>query len=153
MIPGRLLAALVGLSLLVSGLAFAAPYDGRWARPHVLKSYKDRGLSQNIRVHMVRPSTSGKSSQVAVETTASGRVQLFNVHRGTGTVSATPTGLIEQPLSRRIAHRMNHRRDGTFSGVHRSGLSRSMKTYKFTSKASADWTYVSPKTGNALLLQ
>jgi len=153
MTPRTLLAALGALVLLASSLAAAAPYDGRWARPRVLRSYKERGLSQNIRVHMVRPSQSGKSSQVAVETKDSGVVRLFNVEHETGAVRATPTGLLEQPLSRRIAHRLNHKLDGTFSGVHKSGLSQSMQTYKFTSKTSDDRTYVSPVTGHATLIK
>jgi len=124
------------LILGLSGVAFAKP-DGRQIRPSVQKYYKARGLSTNIQVHAVRPSQSGKSTQVAVVTRNSGTVRLFNVTQKSSKVSATRTGLVKQSTGRGLANLRFHRekgpRKGTFSGVNSSGLSTTGKTYKFTS--------------------
>jgi len=150
----KLLVAILGVMLLATP-AFARGKlmkDGRNARPAVNKYYKAKGWSTNIRVHSVRKSISGKSLQTAVLTNKSGKVRLFNVHRKTGKVSATRTGLVTQRRARLTAHR-NMRRErapmkGTYSGVHKSGLSRSGKSYKFTSKTDRNQRgYVGIKSG------
>jgi len=130
-----------------------AKKDGRWARPNVVKYYKARGLSTNIRVHKIRNSLRGKSTQVAVANKNSGRVRLFNVAHRTGKVSATRTGLVKQSTARGLAHTKLRREraplKGTFSGAYKSGLSRSGKTYKFTSKTDRnERAYVNIKSGN-----
>ena len=151
----KLLVAILGVMLLASP-AFARGKlmkDGRNARPAVNKYYKAKGWSTNIRVHSVRRSTSGKSLQAAVLTRQSGTVRLFNVNRRTGKVSATRTGLLSQSEARLKAHRSIRRErrplKGTYAGVTKSGLSRSGKSYKFTSKTDRNQIgYVGLKSGS-----
>ncbi len=163
----KTLSTLLGaLALLAASSALAGPSpfstnkrvsskDGRWSRPAVVKYYKQRNLSTDIRVHQVRKSGSGLSSQVAVNTRESGEVRLFNVsHRGRK-VSATPTGLVKQSTARGTAHQLARRERaplaGTYAGVHRSGLSVSGKSYKFSSKTDGnERVYVNTVSGKAL---
>jgi hypothetical protein len=70
-------------------------FGGGWARKAVISYFQDRGMStRGLRVHAVRPSRSGKSTQVAVQTSST--VRLFNVLRRNNKVSATRTGLFSQ---------------------------------------------------------
>ncbi len=129
-----------------------AKKDGRWARPKVVKYYKNAGRSASIRVHKVRKSRSGKSLQVAVSNKNSGKVDLYNVNRRTGKVSATRTGLYKQSTARGQSN-LKLRREraplkGTFSGVNSSGLSRSGKSYRINSNTDRnERTYVNVKNG------
>ena len=130
----------------------AARKDGRWARPKVVKYYKNAGRSTAIRVKGIRKSRSGKSLQIAVSTKKSGRVDLYNVNRRTGKVSATRTGLYKQSSARGQAN-LKLRRErrpikGTFSGVNSSGLSRSGKSYRINSNTDRnERAYVNVKNG------
>jgi len=121
--------------------------DGRWARPHVIQYHKARGRTTNIRTHKVRFSASGKSSQVAVANKFGGKVRLYNVNRRTGKVSATRTGLVSQNKAMTKANRSLRRRNGTFAGVYKQGLSKSGKSYKFRSQTSSKRAYVTLKGG------
>jgi len=149
-----LLVALITL-LATPALARTGKMDGRGARPHVKSYYKAKGWSSKIRVHKVRTSRSGKSAQIAVTTRGTNKVRLFNVTHRTGKVAATRTGLVKQSKARSIANlrlrRENKPNKGTFSGVNSSGLSRSGKTYKFTSNTDrgkkAERAYVNIRTG------
>lgn len=122
----------------VRGKSTVAKKDGRWARPKVVKYHQVRGRSTNLRVHKVRSSRSGKSAQVVVSNKNSGKVTTYNVHKTTGKVSATRTGLTKQSTARgkasRNLRRENAPKKGTFSGVNSSGLSKSGRSMKFTSK-------------------
>ena len=152
----KLLLALAILCFATPAFARSGKMDGRSARPHVKSYYKAKGWSGKIRVHAVRSSRSGKSSQIAVTTRNSGKVRLFNVTKRTGQVSATRTGLATQSTARGKANlvlrRENKPNKGTFSEVNSSGLSKSGKSYKFTSATdrrgkNAQRAYVNIKTG------
>lgn len=126
--------------------------DGRWARPQVVKYYKNAGRSTQIRVHGVRNSRSGKSLQVAVSNKSSGKVNLYNVNRRTGKVSATRTGLFKQSTARGKANQKLRRqigpRKGTYSGVNSSGLSRSGKSYRVNSNTDRnEAAYINLRNG------
>jgi hypothetical protein len=144
---------LVAVLTLFATSAFARPkMDGRSARKPVKSYYKAKGWSSKIRVHKVRYSQSRKSSQVAVTTLNSGKVRLFNVHRKSGKVSRTRTGLITQRTARGKANlrlrRENKPYKGTFSGVNNSGLSKKGKSYRFNSATDKnERAYVHIKTG------
>ena len=58
--------------------------DGRSARAAVVKNYKAKGLSTNIRVTKSGVSKSGKSMQVLVATKGSGKVRAFHVRKSNG---------------------------------------------------------------------
>ena len=150
------LQALVFVFVMTLGsLAWGAPpkHDGRWARPNVLKYHKKQGWTTNVRVHKVRFSSSGKSSQVAVANRFGGKVRLYNVHRSTGRISKTKTGLTSQNQaslrSNRKMRRVRKPLRGTFAGIRKQGLSRSGKSYKFRSQTSRQRTYV-PLQGGQL---
>jgi hypothetical protein len=124
--------------------------DGRQARTAVLKNYKAKGRSTNVRVAAFGPSKSGKSLQVLVATKASGKVRALNVRNGVA--YETKTQAKSQDSARLTAHQNLRRQNGTFSGVRRSGLSNSGKSYKFTSKTdnspkTGDKAYVNARTG------
>jgi hypothetical protein len=107
-------------------------FDGGWARKAVVSYYQDRGMNTSgLRVHAVRPSHSGKSTQVAVQTGS--KVRLFNVLRRNSKVSATRTGLISQSRAVSTAHQQikryqSHLRTGAF--LKPAGLSTTGRSYK-----------------------
>lgn len=130
----------------------SARKDGRWARPKVVKYYKNAGRSTHLRVKGVRSSRSGKSLQIAVANKNSGKVDLYNVNRRTGKVSATRTGLVKQSTARGKSNLRLRRQirplKGTFSGVNSSGLSRSGKSHRINSNTDRnERAYVNVKTG------
>ena len=156
------IAITLALLFVVSSTAEAGRYaakaskakDGRSARAAVVKNYKAKGLSTNIRVHKSGVSKSGKSMQVLVATKGSGKVRAFNVRKSNGVAYQTPTQAKTQKAARKAANQKLRRQNGTYSGVNSSGLSKSGKSYKFNSATdrsakTGDKAYVSAKTGKA----
>ena len=134
--------------------AKAKAKDGRSARAAVLKNYKAKGRSTNIRVTKSGMSKSGKSLQVLVATKGSGKVRAFNVRKSNGVAYQTPTQAKTQKAARSAANQKLRRQNGTYSGVNSSGLSKSGKSYKFNSATdraakTGDKAYVNAKTGKA----
>ena len=128
--------------------------DGRSARAAVLKNYKAKGRSTNIRVTKSGVSHSGKSMQVLVHSKGSGKVRALNVRKSNGAAYETQTRAKTQTAARTSANQKLRRQNGTFAGVNSSGLSKSGKSYKFNSATdrsakTGDKAYVSAKTGKA----
>jgi len=126
--------------------------DGRSARAAVIKNYKAKGRSTNVRVTKTGMSKSGKSMQVLVHSKGSGKVRAMNVRKGSA--YETPTNATTQAEARGAANQKLRRQNGTYSGVNSSGLSRSGKSYKFNSATdrapkTGDRAYVSVKSGKA----
>ncbi len=128
--------------------------DGRSARAAVIKNYKAKGRSTNVRVTKSGMSKSGKSMQVLVHTKGSGKVRALNVRNSNGVAYETKTQAKSQTSARKAANQKLRRQDGTFSGVNSAGLSKSGKSYKFNSATdrapkTGDKAYVNVKTGRA----
>lgn len=128
--------------------------DGRSARSAVIKNYKAKGRSTNVRVTKSGVSRSGKSVQVLVHSKGSGKVRALNVRKSNGVAYETPTQAKSQSSARSAANQKLRRQDGTYAGVNSSGLSKSGKSYKFNSatdrrQATGDKAYVSVKSGKA----
>jgi hypothetical protein len=128
--------------------------DGRSARAAVIKNYKAKGRSTNIRVTKSGMSKSGKSMQVLVHSKGSGKVRALNVRKSNGAAYETKTQAKSQTSARSAANQKLRRQDGTFSGVNSAGLSQSGKSYKFNSATdrrakTGDKAYVNVKTGKA----
>jgi len=117
----------------------------------MVSKYRTRhGVQGKFRMHGVAYSQSGLSRHVAVANT-NGSVNLLTVHATTGRVSAGQTGLVSQSTARGKAH-LHARRErgakGAFSGVFKSGLSKSGRSYKFTSKTDRnEHVYVNIRRG------
>ncbi len=126
--------------------------DGRSARAAVIKNYKAKGRSTNIRVTKSGVSKSGKSMQVLVHSKGSGKVRALNVRKSNGVAYETKTQAKTQASARKAANQKLRRQDGTFSGVNSAGLSNSGKSYKFNSATdrapkTGDKAYVNAKSG------
>lgn len=136
----------LALTLLLAGQASARQpagaskgrsFGGGWARKAVISYFQNRGMStRGLRVHAVRPSRSGKSTQVAVQTSST--VRLFNVLRRNRKVSATRTGLVSQTRAVGAAHRQirgyqSHL--GTNAKMKPAGLSTTGKSYKLDGRS------------------
>ena len=157
----KYLALALALLFVVSGSAEASKVkakskakaqDGRAVRSAVIKNYKAKSRSTNVRVHLIGASRSGKSAQVAVETKGSGKVRTLNVRKSNGVAYETPTKSVSQSTARGAAHQKLRRQSGSYSGTSKSGLSKSGKSYRFNSKTdrsakTGDATYVNVKTG------
>jgi hypothetical protein len=132
--------------------AKAKAKDGRSARGAVLKNYKAKGRSTNVRVTKTGLSKSGKSLQVLVATKGSGKVRAFNVRKGVA--FQTRTQAKTQKAARKAANQKLRRQNGSYAGVNSSGLSKSGKSFKFNSATdraakTGDKAYVNVKTGKA----
>lgn len=157
----RNFALVLALLFVVSSTAEAGRYakaakaqDGRSARGAVVKNYKAKGRSTNIRVTKSGMSKSGKSMQVLVATKGSGKVRAFNVRKSNGVAYQTPTQAKTQKAARSAANQKLRRQNGSYAGVNSSGLSKSGKSYKFNSATdraakTGDRAYVNAKTGKA----
>ena len=159
----RQFAVTLALLFVVSGTAdanraaqvkSAKAKDGRSARAAIVKNYKAKARSTNIRVHKTGMSRSGKSMQLLVSSKGSGKVRAFNVRKSNGVAYETRTQNKTQSSARSAANQKLRRQNGTYSGVNSSGLSRSGKSYKFNSATdrkakTGDKSYVNAKTGKA----
>ena len=156
----RQFAIALALLFVVSGTADAnraaktKAKDGRSARSAVIKNYKAKGRSANVRVHKIGSSRSGKSMQVLVASKGSGKVRAFNVRKSNGVAYQTKTQAKSQKSARKSANQKLRRQNGTYSGVNSSGLSRSGKSHKFNSATdrkakTGDKSYVNVKSGKA----
>lgn len=156
----RQFAITLALLFVVSGTADAnraakaKAKDGRSARAAVIKNYKAKSRSTNVRVHKTGMSKSGKSMQVLVASKGSGKVRAFNVRKSNGAAYETRTQNKTQAQARGAANQKLRRQNGSYSGVNSSGLSKSGKSYKFNSATdrsakTGDKAYVSTKTGKA----
>jgi hypothetical protein len=157
----RQFAITLSLLFLVAGTAdanrargAAKAKDGRSARAAIVKNYKAKARSTNIRVHKTGLSRSGKSMQLLVASKGSGKVRAFNVRKSNGAAYETRTQNKTQASARKSANQKLRRQNGSFSGVNSSGLSKSGKSFKFNSATdrapkTGDKAYVNAKTGKA----
>jgi hypothetical protein len=123
--------------------------DGRSARAAVIKNYKAKNRSTKVRVHKTGMSRSGKSMQVLVAS-RNGKVRAMNIRKGSAYETRTQNKT--QASALKAAHQKLRRQNGTYSGVNKSGLSKSGKSYKFNSATdrrakTGDRAYVNTKTG------
>ena len=140
------------------GWSKPAPLSGPAKRAAVISNLAGKGLSKNVRVVGVGQTPSGKSSRVLVANTNSGAVQGMIVRNKTGVAyGQKPANVIKQSTAAGIAN-LNLRREqnqagnkggaGTFSGVNKSGLSNSGKSFEFNSATDrTEGSYVNVKTG------
>lgn len=147
------------LIALVLTLAFVAPAaakgfrsSGQARRAAVAKYRKARKLSPTFKMRSVKRSRSGKSMHVAVS--SAGKVDLLTINSRTGRVANYRNeGLVKQSTARGTAHKLARRErgaKGTFSGVFKSGLSKSGKSFKFNSKTDRNETvYVNLRSGKS----
>lgn len=127
----------VGMMLAFTWGAFARTnHGGRWARTQVGKYFKKRGWNLS-KVHAVRMSKSGRSTQVVAQRGTS--VYRLNVLHRTGKVSATRTGLISQAAARTKSFRYLTTKCQVNRGpiVENAGLSTSGKSYRYIGSDSA----------------
>ena len=128
--------------------------DGRTARSAIIKNYKAKGRSTNVRVTKLGNSRSGKSTQLLVHSKGSGKVRSLNVRKSNGAAYETPTQAKSQSAARGAANQKLRRQNGSYAGVNSSGLSQSGKSYKFNSATdrkakTGDKAYVNVRTGKA----
>jgi Skp family chaperone for outer membrane proteins len=110
--------------------------DGRSARAAVMQNQARKGRSTaNLRVTASGESRSGKSLQVLAQN-GNKNVRQLNVRHSNRVAYETPTQAREQAEAKKTAHQVLRRKNGTYAGVHQSGLSNSGKSYVFTQKSN-----------------
>lgn len=140
------------LSLGFVSPAFAGKFSSGPAKRAAVQKYRNaRGQFGAFKMRSITQSASRKSTHVAVA--SQGKVNLLTINNNSGRVSAGKTGLVKQSTARGTAHQLARRErgaKGAFSGVYKSGLSNSGKSYVFTSKTDRnEKVYVNVKSGKA----